>query len=81
MDKFFSKDLADQIGYGTAIQVAAASSELQTDLARMAAIRKAQGKPSFAEEEAADKAEFRRMIEAGEGDDLDPDVRAWALED
>lgn len=42
-------------------------------------MRKAQGRPSFEEEEAADKAFFRELI--GEGFELDPDVIAWALED
>jgi hypothetical protein len=43
MTKFFSKDLADNVGYGIATEIAAISVELQTDLARMAAVRKAQG--------------------------------------
>jgi hypothetical protein len=78
MTKFFSKDLADNVGYGIATEIAAISVELQTDLARMAAVRKAQGLLSFEQPEAADKAEVRQMIE--EGYKLDPDVVTWASE-
>jgi hypothetical protein len=79
MTKFFSKDLADNVGFGIATDIAATSADLHIDLARMAAVRKAQGRPTFEEEEATDKAEFRQMI--AEGHELDPDVAAWALED
>jgi hypothetical protein len=79
MTKFFSKDLADNVGIDIATHIAATVADLHTDLARMAAVRKAQGRPSFEEEEAACKAEFRQMI--AEGHELDPDVAAWALED
>jgi hypothetical protein len=79
MTKFFSQDLAGNVGYGIATEIAAVSSELHTDLQRLAAVRKARGLPTFDEQEAADKVEFRQMIV--EGVEFDPDVVAWALED
>lgn len=79
MTKFFSKDIADNVGYGIATEIAAVAADLQTDLQRMAAVRQAQGMLSFEEQEAIEKAEFRKMHE--EGIKLDPDVVAWAFED
>ena len=78
MTQFSFKALADDVGYGIATDVIATSTDLQTDLDRMAAIRKTQGLPSFDEQEAADKAEFREMI--AEGFELDPELVAWAQE-
>jgi hypothetical protein len=79
MKKYFDKDFAAEAGYLTALQITAASAQLHADLVAMAALRKAQGRPSLEEEEADDKAFFRELI--AEGYPLDPEVVAWALED
>jgi hypothetical protein len=79
MKKFFDKDIAAEAGYLTALEIAAASAQLHTDLVAMAALRKAKGRPSLEEEEGDDKAFFRELI--AEGFPLDPEVVAWALED
>jgi hypothetical protein len=39
MTKFFSKDLADNVGYGIATEVAAVAANLQTYLQRTAAVQ------------------------------------------
>ena len=78
MTKFFDKDIAAEAGHLVALELAALSSELHADMATMAAVRKAQGRPSLEEEEAENKAFFRELID--EGFELDPDVIAWALE-
>ncbi|QDQ82258.1 hypothetical protein [Paraburkholderia megapolitana] len=79
MKNFFDKDIAAEAGHLVALELAALSSELHADMATMAAVRKAQGRPSLEEEEAENKAFFRELID--EGFELDPDVIAWALED
>lgn len=79
MTKFFSKDLADQVGYLEAVQVAAIATDLQSALQRSAAIRKTRGLLSFEEQEAADKAEFLQM--RAEGHRFNPDLEAWLNED
>ncbi|KGW35636.1 hypothetical protein Y045_5471 [Burkholderia pseudomallei MSHR2451] len=82
MKKFFDKDIAAEAGYLTALEIAAASEQLHAELTAMAALRKAQGRPSLEEEEAEeaeDKAFFRELV--AEGFPLDPDVVAWALAD
>lgn len=76
MTKFFDKELADAIGYGAATHVAALASDLQADIDRMNAMRKAEGRPTIEEEEEAEKAWFREQMEAGER--FDPDVESWA---
>ena len=62
-----------------AIEVAAAATQLHADLEAVAALRKAQGRPSFEEETADDKAYFRELV--AEGWPLDLEVVAWALSD
>jgi hypothetical protein len=76
MTKFFDKKIADEIGNGAATHLAAMAADLQADLERMAAMRKAEGRPTFEEEEAADRAETLAMM--AEGYRFDPDVEAWA---
>lgn len=79
MNKFFSKELADKIGYGIAVQLSAIATDLRAELNRMAADRKARGLPTFEQQEAADEAEFRRMM--AEGHRFDLDVEQWTLKD
>lgn len=79
MTKTFSKELADQTGYGVATEISAMAADALADIELMKRMRKAEGRPSLDELEAADKAEFREMI--ADGYDLDPDVVAWALDD
>jgi hypothetical protein len=79
MTKFFDKKLANEIGYGAATEIAGLASQLDADLAAMAAVRKAQGRPTFEEEEAQSRAEFLEMVK--EGERFDPDVEAWARGD
>jgi hypothetical protein len=45
--KFFDKDIAAEAGYLTALEIAAAFAQLHADLVAMAALRKAQGRPSL----------------------------------
>lgn len=79
MNKFFSKELADKIGYGVAIQLSAIAADFQSELNRMAATSKAHGFPTFEHDEAADEAEFRRMM--AEGHRFDLDVEEWVLKE
>jgi hypothetical protein len=79
MNKFFSKDLADKISYGIAIQLSAIATDFRAELNRMAADRKARGLPTFEQQEAADEAEFRRMM--AEGHRFDLAVEEWVLRD
>jgi hypothetical protein len=79
MKKFFDKEIAAEAGYLTALEIAASSAQLHAELAAMAALREAQGRPSLEAEEAEDKAFFRELI--AEGFPLAPEVVAWALAD
>ncbi|QUN29516.1 hypothetical protein KB879_06090 [Cupriavidus sp. KK10] len=78
MTKFFDKKLEDELGTGAAIAVAALSTDLRATMARMDAIRVAQGKPTLQEEAEAAEAYIRQMIADGDATKQD---YPWLFED
>lgn len=79
MTKTFSKDLADEIGYVNAAYIAAIASDLEMDLARSNATRKARGLPTIEEEETEVLDTLIERLEAGDLDG-DPELKQDAIE-
>lgn len=79
MNKFYDKQIANNVGHEAALEVALKGAELSAEIDSLNAIRHARGLPSLQEEDEAFQREIREIIaECGE-DGLDPLLVAEVL--
>lgn len=78
MSKFFDKEIAEECGYGFALELAALGAKLHAEIEAINALRKAEGRPSLEEEDAQNRAEFAALMDEYGEEGYDPDMVAWA---